>query len=235
MSEKEFKGDKKAPMRSPLAKAEKRLIDALTPHFPQWIQSYQLTLLTLPESLGLILFGYLAAAHDVRWLWGSSVMLFLQWFTDSFDGSLGRYREMGLAKWGFHMDHFLDFFFMPCIFIGYVFLMAEPLGVYLLLALGFIYAMLMVNSFLDFGATGNFKITYLGTGPTEVRLYFIILNVFLILHGPAWFEAALPYALGLSVSALVFVVHRTQKRIWDVDMRIKRESDAVRSASLSGA
>ena len=33
-----FKGDEKAPMRSPLARVEDRLIRRLLPHFPRWIQ-----------------------------------------------------------------------------------------------------------------------------------------------------------------------------------------------------
>jgi hypothetical protein len=37
-----------------------------------------------------------------------SVMVFGQWFTDSLDGSLGKYRKQGLVKWGFFADHILD-------------------------------------------------------------------------------------------------------------------------------
>ena len=141
--------------------------------------------------------------------------------TDSFDGSIGRFRDTGLAKWGFYMDHFLDYIFMSSVFVGYALLMSEPRGVYLTLALGFVYASVMAHSFLDFGATGQFKITYLFTGPTEVRLYFILINTFVILKGPGWLEAALPWALVVFALALAAIVYAAQKRIWALDMEAK--------------
>ena len=122
MSKESFKGDKKLEMKSPLAKIEKKFINWLTPKFPKTIEGYHLTLMTIIWSAGLVLFGWLARAN-MNWLWGSSVMLFMQWFTDSFDGSLGRYRDTGIPKWGFFMDHFLDFIFMSAIFLGYAILL----------------------------------------------------------------------------------------------------------------
>ena len=117
-SKEQFQGDKKLPLKSPLAKAEKRFIDYCVPRFPPWIEGYHLTLTTVLWSAGLILSGYLAK-QDLSWLWLASGMLFMQWFTDSFDGALGRYRDTGIPKWGFYMDHFLDFIFMCSILIGY--------------------------------------------------------------------------------------------------------------------
>ena len=225
MPPQKFTGDKKAPMHSPLAKSERKLIDAWVPKFPLWIEGYHLTLLTLAWSAGLILFGWLAG-HNIHWLWGSSLMLFLQWFTDSFDGSLGRYRDTGIPKWGFHMDHLLDFIFMSAVFAGYAFIVSQPHFVHLVLVLGFIYAVVMVNSFLEFGAIGEFRITWLGTGPTELRLYFIIINCFLMAYGVAWLERALPYLVGAFIAATVFIIYSTQRRIWEIDMDAKRAKEA---------
>ena len=56
-------------------------------------------LATIIWTAGLLVFGYLAQ-FNVHWLWGSSVMLAAQWFTDSFDGALGRLRDTGIPKWG---------------------------------------------------------------------------------------------------------------------------------------
>jgi len=111
MDNQEFGGDKKLPMKTLLAKYEKKFIDSNVSKFPGWVQGYHLTLMTIPFSAGLIIFGYLAK-NNFTWLWLSSLMLFLQWFTDSFDGALGRFRDTGIPKWGFFMDHFLDFVFM---------------------------------------------------------------------------------------------------------------------------
>lgn len=116
-----FGGDKKLPMNSLLARYERRLIDSNVHRFPDWLKGYHLTLTTFLWSIGLIIFGWLARNNNYYWLWGSSIMLFLQWFTDSFDGALGRYRDTGIPRWGYYMDHFLDFVFMSSVLIGYSF------------------------------------------------------------------------------------------------------------------
>jgi phosphatidylglycerophosphate synthase len=215
-----FKGDKKLPLKSPLAKAEKRLIDWLTPRFPRWIEGYHLTLTTILWSAGLILFGHLARG-SLHWLWLASLMLALQWFTDCFDGALGRYRDTGIPKWGYYMDHFLDFVFMSSALLGYA-LLFDGLPRMLFLILIPIFGAFMVNSYLSFAATSEFKITFLGTGPTELRLALIALNTAVILFGCGFMAKALPFAVPLAGVGLAVVVFRTQKYIWHIDMEDKR-------------
>ncbi len=190
-SKEQFQGDKKLPLKSPLAKAERRFIDYCVPRFPPWIEGYHLTLTTVLWSAGLILSGYLAK-QDLSWLWLASGMLFMQWFTDSFDGARGRYRDTGIPKWGFYMDHFLDFIFMCSILIGYAVLF-ESLYRIIFLVLIPIFGAFMVNSYLSFAATTEFKITFLGMGPTELRLLIIILNTMIIIFGTGFVEKALPF------------------------------------------
>jgi phosphatidylglycerophosphate synthase len=219
MNNREFGGDKKLPMRTLLAKYERKFIDKNVPKFPGWVQGYHLTLMTIPLSVGLIIFGYLAR-NNHSWLWLSSLMLFLQWFTDSFDGALGRYRNTGIPKWGFFMDHFLDFVFMSSIFIGYSFL-TEGLSRQIVLLLIPAFGCFMVSSFLAFGATNEFKITFLWAGPTEIRIWFFILNCLIIKFGTGFIERILIYILVLAVIFLCVVVYRTKKYIWNIDMQNK--------------
>lgn len=219
---KPFQGDKKLPLKSPLAKAERRLIDAWVPRFPRWIEGYHLTLTTILWSAGLVLFGCLAR-QNLNWLWLASLMLALQWFTDCFDGALGRYRDTGIPKWGYYMDHLLDFVFMCCALLGYA-LLFDGLYRTLFLVLIPIFGAFMANSYLSFAATNEFKITFLGTGPTELRLALILLNTAVILFGTRFVQRALPFALPLAGIVLVVVVFRTQKYIWHIDMGDKRHN-----------
>ena len=219
-SKEKFHGDKKLPLKSPLAKAEKRFIDYCVPRFPTWIEGYHLTLTTVLWSAGLIFSGYLAK-QDLGWLWFASGMLFMQWFTDSFDGALGRYRDTGIPKWGFYMDHFLDFIFMCSILIGYAVLF-EGLYRNIFLVLIPIFGAFMVNSYLSFAATTEFKITFLGMGPTELRLLIIILNTMIIIFGTGFVKKTLPFIPLFTMIALVIVGYRTQKYIWQIDMEDKR-------------
>jgi phosphatidylglycerophosphate synthase len=215
-----FKGDKKLPLKSPLAKAERRLIDFLTPRFPRWIEGYHLTLTTILWSAGLILFGHMARGN-LHWLWLSSLMLALQWFTDCFDGALGRYRDTGIPKWGYHMDHLLDFVFMCSALLGYAMLFEGPARVLFFFLIP-IFGTFMVNSYLSFAATSEFKITFLGAGPTELRLALIALNTAIILLGASLVQKILPFAVPLTGILLIVVVFRTQKYIWRIDMEDKR-------------
>ena len=223
MSDNQFRGDKKLPMKTLLAGFERKFIDSNVARFPKWIEGYHLTLMTIPFSVGLIVFGCLARGN-LHWLWLSSLMLFLQWFTDCFDGALGRFRDTGIPKWGFFMDHFLDFVFMCSLFVGYSFLVDgfSRTIVFLLIP---VFGCFMVSSFLSFGATGEFKITYLWTGPTEIRIWFAVLNTLLIIFGTAFIEPFLIYILILALAFLCLVVYRTQKYIWNIDMQNKKAQD----------
>ncbi|MEJ2647176.1 MAG: hypothetical protein P8016_02055 [Sedimentisphaerales bacterium] len=224
MDKKQFGGDKKLPMKSLLAKHERRFIDANVSRIPSWLEGYDLTLMTIIWSLCLLIFGRFAR-DNIHWLWLSSVMVFLQWFTDSFDGALGRLRDTGIPRWGYYMDHFLDYVFICSVLIGYSFIL-DGLSRQLVYLLIPVFGCFLVSSYLAFGATNEFKITFLGAGPTEIRIYIILLNILLIIFGTVWIEKILPYILFVSIAVMCVVVYRTQKYIWNMDMTEKRARDA---------
>ena len=205
----QFHGDKKLPMNSLLGRAEKKLINATVHKFPTFIEGYHLTLMTILWSIGLVVFGYLAQ-FNINWLWMSSLMLFLQWFTDSYDGALGRYRDTGIPKWGYYMDHFLDYVFICSLLAGYTFLLSG-IYKYMLFMLIPVSGAFMVSSFLSFAATNEFKITYLGMGPTEMRIVFIILNSLIMGLGTGFMLKALPYILVTAAIIMCVVVYRTDR------------------------
>ncbi len=228
MEDKEFGGDKRMPMKTLLAPYERKLIDSNLHRFPKWIEGYHMTMMTIPWSTGLIVFGYLAARfNNLHWLCLSSLMLFLQWFTDSFDGALGKFRDTGIPKWGFYMDHFLDYVFMSSILVGYSFLL-EGVNKQIIYFLVPVFGCFMISSYLAFGATNEFKITYLWTGPTEMRIWFMILNCLLIWFGTGWIEKILSVIFVGSIIFLCIVIYRTQKYIWNIDMQNKKDRKQIR-------
>jgi phosphatidylglycerophosphate synthase len=206
--------------QSVLHTLEKRAVDWAVPRVPASISTVHLTLATIPISLGIILVSWFAK-DDFRWLWSVSILIFLQWVTDSLDGAVGRYRNTGLIKWGYYMDHFLDYIFLCSILIGYSLMLPDSYK-YLQFFLLAIFGAFMVNSFLAFAASNKFRISYLGIGPTEVRLMFIAVNTLLIFLGKTHLAGALPYVLVASVFGLCVVVYRTQKELWQIDMEAKR-------------
>jgi len=229
----DFAGDKKTPMVSPLAKLEERFIETTVTKMPGWFEGHHLTWMTLAWSIGLGVFGYLARCN-LHWLWASSVMIFLQWFTDCFDGALGRHRDRGLVKWGYYMDHLLDFLFMWCIFAVYFFLLDNNMSIILLFTAAFLYSALMAHAFLAFSITNAFQITYLGFGPTEVRLFFIGLNTAIIFGQVQLLEAILPYLTVILALGLCIVVYWAQKQIWKLDMADKETRERTGGQAMRG-
>lgn len=215
----QFNGDKKVGV-SFFGKWEKRFVEKTIHLIPAGIETYHLTLSTVLWSALIIVFSFLAQ-NNIHWMWGTSVMIVLQYLTDLFDGAVGRQRNTGLIRWGYYMDHFLDYVFLCSILIGYSFLFNDEFN-----SLFFILAVLgayMVNSFLSFAATNEFKIEHLRIGPTEIRLLFIVINTLLIIFHKTYLVALLPYTLVFCLLGLVYVTYKTQQEIWKKDMENKEE------------
>lgn len=210
---------------------EQWLLKRYTGKIPYWIETYHLTWMTLVWSIGIVLFGFLAK-DNIQWLWGSTAMVVGQYLTDLFDGAIGRERNTGLVRWGYYMDHFLDYVFTCAILISYFFIAPDDFAVMFFFILAICCAYL-VNSYLSFSASNQFRISYYKIGPTEMRLVFILINIFLILFGTTYVGHLLPLVLVIITVALLIVVWRTQKEIWDLDMKIKRENGEEEPVKLT--
>ncbi len=216
----DFAGDKKvgASVLSPL---ELRLKNWLVPKVPLAIETWHLTLTTLLWCALVVLFGYFAR-DNLAWLWAISLMIVCQYITDLLDGEVGRRRNTGLVKWGFYMDHFLDYIFLCCLVLaGYLF--APPQVeiwyiVLMVLAGGF-----MVNSFLLFAATNQFEIYQFGMGPTEARLGLIGINAWIAIFGTDDFPWLLPVACAVCLFALIVNSWQIHRRLWALDMQLKEQ------------
>ncbi|MCM3872559.1 MAG: CDP-alcohol phosphatidyltransferase family protein [Pyrinomonadaceae bacterium] len=213
-----------------LSPLERRLSPIVVPKIPSWLQTHHLTMLTLIWSLLILGFSYLAAT-DVRWLWGVSLMIFFQYLTDHYDGKVGKYRNTGLLRWGYYMDHLLDYVFLCSVIIGYAFILPEK-SRYQLLFLLAVFAAFAVSAFLAFSATDRLTISYLKLGPTEFRLALIVINTLLILFGTRYMISGLKYVNAGAVAALCFVVYQTQKNIWQIDMR-EKEREKSRQVAVA--
>ena len=216
-----FAGDQKAG-RSILGKYEKQLVRNYVDRIPDGVETYHLTALTLLWSLGVLLFGFLSARW-IGWIWGINLMLVLQYFTDLFDGAVGRHRGTGLIKWGFYMDHLLDFIFSGCLVMAYAMMAPKGLTLYffgLLICSG----AFMVSAFLNFACTNEFRIYHHGLGPTEIRLGYILINTVIFFWGVTIFRFWVPLILVANIVLLVVLVYKTHKQLWQIDMVQKRAS-----------
>jgi phosphatidylglycerophosphate synthase len=207
---------------------ERRLAPVVLPRIPSWLETYHLTMLTLLWSGLILLFSYWAA-QDLRWLWGVSAMVFMQYVTDHYDGKVGKYRGTGLVRWGYYMDHLLDYVFLCSVIIGYAFILPERSRYQVLIMLA-IFAGYEVSTFLSFAAkTDRLKLSYFGFGPTEFRLAIIVINALLVQYGTRRMIGGLKYVnIGAGIG-LAFMVYKTHKTIWELDMKHKQGVDVAES------
>lgn len=217
-TEKKFGGDKKVG-QSLLSSPENRLKYWAVPKIPKGIETYHLTMMTLLWSMINVILGFYAK-ENLQILWLVSVIILFQYLTDLFDGEVGRQRETGLIKWGFYMDHFLDYIFLcSLVFVGY---MISPIGLEIwYFSLLVILGAYMVNSFLSFAATNEFQIYYYGFGPTEMRVIFVLINTYIICFGTKSFIFLLPAVVSLCLVGLIINTFQIQRRLWRHDMEAK--------------
>lgn len=218
MAENEF-ADNKKEFESFLKGAEGAAMNFLVPKVPTWVSSKHLTLASIPLSLGVIICGFNASAN-LNWLYLFSILIFLHWLTDVLDGSVARYRKENEPKWGFYMDHFLDYVFMCSFVIGYSFLLEDSLKIWAYSLIPLMGA-LMVSEYLRFGAIKKFNIAHYGFGPIEMQASLIVLNFFLIYFGTGLLERVMPALVLISLLAVIVTVYKNQKEILKIDRASK--------------
>ena len=227
-----FAGDKKVGA-SILEKPEKKLVRTLVPRVPLGLETYHLTMLTVLWSALAIGFAFLAR-WNLWWLTGVSVMIALQYITDLLDGAVGRERNTGLVKWGFFMDHLLDFVFNGVVVICFAIIAPQGLSIYFLLLLLMV-GTLMVNSFLSFAATNRFEIYFLGMGPTEFRCFLIAVLTMVSVLGVGHFYIFVPISCAITFLGLVAMTWRNHRVLWEIDMAAKAEQSASSQAAQCSA
>ena len=202
-----------------LVPLERRLARFILPRIPAWLQTYHLTMLTPVWSALIVLFSYLAK-QNLRWLWVVNLMIILHYFTDHFDGKLGKYRDTGLCRWGFYMDHFFDYGFLSSVLIGYALLLPERALFNMLLVLC-VFSAFMFHTYLMLAASEEFTVSFFRFGPTEMRIALIVCNALLVKFGVQPLKGVLPWIGGCGLVALGVVAYQTQKKLWQNDMRAR--------------
>lgn len=194
-----------------LADPEKRLLRAMAERIPPAIHSDHLTIIGVLGSLGIAV-GYALSSRDPAWLWLASVMLVVNWFGDSLDGTLARVRKAERPKYGYYLDHGVDAFTTVAIGVGIG--LSPWVGMPPAMALVVVYLLLSINVYLEGAVYGVFRMAYGRIGPTEVRIVLILLNTFVILSprlgvDPAGLRRYADWAIwGVAAVMAVLLLHR---------------------------
>src|SRR5688572_5494574 len=167
-----------------LAGWERRVLPRLAASLPEWVVPDHLTVLGLLASTAVAA-SYLLSNRDPRWLWAANLALIINWFGDSLDGNLARYRKIERPRYGYYLDHLTDAYSTLAIGLGL------GLSPYMLLAVGLAivtsYLILSINVYLETYVFDEFSFSYGRLGPTEVRVILIGLNTAAFIVGPGQF------------------------------------------------
>jgi archaetidylinositol phosphate synthase len=196
---------------------EKKALQWLAARIPESINSDHLTALGF-ASMFLAGCSYATA----RWSpWGLIAAIFflaINWFGDSLDGTLARFRNRQRPRYGFYVDHVIDS-------SGALFLMAG-LG-----ASGYVdwriaaamlvaFLLLSIETYLATYTLGVFRLSFARFGPTELRLLLAIGNLVLFFH-PNARVPGLPYrmldfagaiaAIAMTIMATIAAITHTRQ------------------------
>lgn len=159
-----------------LGPLERPALHWLAAHMPAWVTPDILTLIGLGGSV-LIFASYALTNVHPAFLWLASLGFAVNWFGDSLDGTLARYRRIERPRYGFFVDHSIDAFSELLVVLG---LGLTPFIRFDVAAVALIaYLLVSVLVYVRTYVEGVFQISYGKLGPTEVRLILILINVFL--------------------------------------------------------
>jgi len=165
---------------SVLARGEKAALVWMAQRLPQWVNSDHLTLL----GFGAMVCAGIAYALSSRYRFALVmvvVSLALNWFGDSMDGTLARVRNHQRPRYGFYVDHILDMVGTFVLVGGLA--LSGYMNPFLALAMLAIYLTVAAEEFLSTHVRQVFRLSFIGFGPTELRIILAIGTLYL-LHNP---------------------------------------------------
>lgn len=147
---------------------------------PSWVMPDLLTGAGVVGSL-LCFFGYWLSGQNVLWLLMVNVGFVINWYGDSLDGTLARYRKIERPKFGFYIDHTVDAVteFLTIIGIGLSPYLRIDIAAFALIG----YLLMSVHVYVRTAVEGVFRISYGKFGPTEMRVIIMAVNTAIILDG----------------------------------------------------
>jgi archaetidylinositol phosphate synthase len=154
-----------------LAAAEKRTLIWIAHRLPRWVNSDHLTLLAL-AAMAAAGMAFWASRYWLPALGFVIAALVVNWFGDSLDGTVARVRKHERPRYGFYVDHVLDIVGITLLIGGLTLsgFMSPIVGLIFLVA----YLLVAAEVFLATAVNGQFRMSFLNIGPTELRILLAI-------------------------------------------------------------
>lgn len=163
-----------------LGPLERPALRWLAAHQPAWVSPDTMTIIGVIGAV-ITMLSYGLSQLDRNFLWLASLGFVINWYGDSLDGTLARYRHIERPRYGYYIDHTMDAVTQIMIFFG---LGATPyIDMRIALTCLVAYMLLSVLVYVRTYTVGQFQISYGRLGPTEVRVIAILLNLFMYFGG----------------------------------------------------
>jgi len=160
---------------------ERRMLRWLAVRLPGWVKPDMLTGAGFAGAL-IISASYILAKQAPGFLWLAVAGFGLNWFGDSLDGTLARFRGIERPRYGYFLDHSMDALNEMLIFFGLGMSSYVHFEIAAIALVG--YLLLTLYSSLSTYVAGEFKLSYAYLGPTEVRLIAVIASIWAFFDGP---------------------------------------------------
>lgn len=171
-----------------LGPLERPLLKWFVKHTPSRVTPDMLTGLGAAAAV-LIFVSYWLTNYHPAFLWLASFGFILNWFGDSLDGNLARYRNIERPKYGYFIDHTVDAF--SELLVGFGIGLSPYVRFDLALLALISYLLMSVLVYITTYVKGVFKISYSKIGPTEIRVVLILANTLIFFIGNPKIEIGL--------------------------------------------
>ncbi len=194
-----------------LAANERLLLNWLCLRLPGWTTPDMMTALGFAGAV-MVGAGYILSDQNLAWLWLTQIGYLINWFGDSLDGSLARFRGIERPKYGYFIDHSVDALAILAMLGGL------GLGPFVELEVALValvaYLLLSIHTYLCAQVIDEFKLTYLAGGPTELRLMLMGMTAAMFFIGPqnllgTDLSAFDMFALGVSAILVAIFIAQT--------------------------
>lgn len=166
--------------RNVVAQRERRFLNYLCDLLPTAVQPDHLTLIGIGGA-ALVFASYFASRFDPAFLWLASLGYIIHWFGDSLDGSLARYRNIERPTYGYFLDHTVDALCNLLIMGGLGLTLYVRMDAALFALVG--YYLVCIYVFINNHLSGIFQLSFVGFGPTELRIGLIAINTAMFFGG----------------------------------------------------
>jgi phosphatidylglycerophosphate synthase len=168
----EYKRDKQEAVNTAItAHIEEKAKDFICPRLPQWLKPDHLTVIGI---LGILItsVGFVLGFFNRLWLTLIPVGLIINWFGDSFDGSIARYRKKTRPNYGYYIDKIVDSVVVIILALGIG--LSGFVKIEIALLFGCVYLALMLHVDLIVHVENKCQNSFGMFGPTEMRIVGIL-------------------------------------------------------------